>query len=85
MHRHFKLTIMQPQINLSPITQFVQQLKSAEFTNQREVKMPIQQARLLSIALVELMDQLRKDVTNTKSSSDNEVVKITMDGGGFNL
>lgn len=74
---------MQPQINLSPITQFVQQLKSAEFTNQREVKMPIQQARLLSIALVELMDQLLKEPTN-KSSNDNEVVKINMDGGGFN-
>lgn len=74
---------MHPQINLSPITQFVQQLKSAEFTNQREVKMPIQQARLLSIALVELMDQLLKEPTN-KSSNDNEVVKINMDGGGFN-
>ena len=74
---------MQPQINLSPITQFVQQLKSAEFTNQREVKMPIQQARLLSIALVELMDQLIKESSN-KSSNDNEIVKINMDGGGFN-
>ena len=74
---------MQPQINLSPITQFVQQLKSAEFTNQREVKMPIQQARLLSIALVELMDQLLKEPTN-KSLNDNEIVKINMDGGGFN-
>lgn len=74
---------MQPQINLSPITQFVQQLKSAEFTNQREVKMPIQQARLLSIALVELMDQLIKESTN-KPSTNNEIVKINMDGGGFN-
>lgn len=84
MRSHFKRTInMQHQINLSPITQFVQQLKSAEFTNQREVKMPIQQARLLSIALVELMDQLLKEPTN-KSSNDNEVVKINMDGGGFN-
>lgn len=74
---------MHPQINLSPITQFVQQLKSAEFTNQREVKMPIQQARLLSIALVELMDQLIKESTN-KPSTNNEIVKINMDGGGFN-
>lgn len=74
---------MQPQINLSPITQFVQQLKSAEFTNQREVKMSIQQARLLSIALVELMDQLIKEPVS-QSSNNNEVVKINMDGGGFN-
>ena len=73
---------MQPQINLSPITQFVQQLKSAEFTNQREVKLSIQQARLLSIALVELMDQLIKEPAS--KSNNNEIVKINMDGGGFN-
>ena len=72
---------MQQQINLSPITQFIQQLKSAEFTNQREVKMSIQQARLLSISLVELMDRLLKEPTN--KSANNEIVKINMDGGGF--
>lgn len=72
---------MQSQINLSPINQFVQQVRTAEFSHQKEIKISIQQARLISLALVEIMNELLD-----KKSNDpiNTIVKINMDGGGFN-
>ena len=80
---------MQSQINLTPITQFIQLLRAAELSQQREVKMQIQQARLLNLALAEIMDKLNTDYesmyNSLKKSVDNEVVSVTMDGGGFGI
>ena len=78
---------MQNQINLGPISQFAQALRSAELSRQSEVKMSIQQARLLNLALLEIQDKLLQDYQSLfnelKSSSDTEVVQVIMDGGGF--
>ena len=78
---------MQNQINLSPITQFIHQLRSAELSQSKEVKLPIQQARLLNLALTELLDKVNQDWESlfnaVKQGSSSEVVSITMDGGGF--
>jgi hypothetical protein len=78
---------MQNQINLSPITQFAQIVRSAELSQSKEVKIPIQQARLMNLALVELMDKLHQDyesmVNDLKRSIGSEVVTVTMDGGGL--
>jgi hypothetical protein len=78
---------MQNQINLGPISQFAQALRSAELGRQSEVKMSIQQARLLNLALLEIQDKLLQDYQSLfnelKSSSDTEVVQVMMDGGGF--
>jgi signal transduction histidine kinase len=78
---------MQNQINLTPITQFIQILRAAEQSQQKEVKLPIQQARLLSLALAEIQDKLIQDYDNLynalKNSSNSEVITINMDGGGF--
>jgi hypothetical protein len=38
---------MQNQINLTPVTQFIQTVRSAEASQAREVKLSIQQARAL--------------------------------------
>lgn len=77
---------MQPQINLSPITQFAQQVRSAEFAHQKEIKLSIQQARLLNLALVEIMDLLLNQNKKTVEpiNSKTDVIQINMDGGGFN-
>jgi len=76
------------QINLTPITQFVQSVRSAEQTQSREVKMSIQQARMLVLALAEIQDKLLQDYetmfNQLKNSIDKEVVNVSMDGGGFN-
>lgn len=78
---------MQNQINLTPITQFVQLLRASELAQQKELKMPIQQARLLSLALSEIQDKLNQDYESLyirlKNSSETEVVSIQLDGGGF--
>jgi hypothetical protein len=78
---------MQNQINLTPITQFSHTLRAAELSQQKEVKLPIQQARLLNLALIEIQDKLLQDYETMfnaiKNSTNNEVVTVTMDGGGF--
>ena len=78
---------MQNQINLTPITQFIQLVRAAELSQGKEVKMNIQQARLLSLALAEIQDKLVQDYQNLyeqlKNSGDSEVVSIQLDGGGF--
>jgi hypothetical protein len=78
---------MSNQINLAPITQFVQTLRAAELGQQKEVKIPIQQARLLNLVLTEMQQKLLQDYeslySNLKNNSSNDVVQINLDGGGF--
>lgn len=78
---------MQNQINLTPVTQFIQSVRSAEQTQSREVKMTLQQARMLVLALAEVQDKLLQDYESMfnqlKNSIDTEVVSVSMDGGGF--
>ena len=78
---------MSNQINLTPITNLIQVIRSAELTQQKEVRIPIQTARLLSLALAEIQDKLLQDYetlfNQLKTSQDTEVISVTMDGGGF--
>ena len=78
---------MQNQINLTPITQFVQQLRSAESTRQSEIKMSISQARTLNMAITELLEKVNQDYETMfnalKRSLDTDIVTVSMDGGGF--
>jgi len=78
---------MQNPINTAALIQFTQLLKAAELSQQKELKMPIQQARLLNIALTEVLAKLTQDYeslfNSLKSSSGEEVISIQVDGGGF--
>ena len=78
---------MQSQVNTTPLIQFTQALKAAELARQPELKMTIQQARLLSLALSDVLIKLNQDYESLfnelKNSSNSEVVNISMDGGGF--
>ena len=78
---------MQSQVNTTPVTQFTQLLKAAELARQQEVKIPIQQARLLSLALNDILTKLNQDYESLfnalKQANATEVVEISMDGGGF--
>lgn len=78
---------MQNQINLTPITQLIQSVRSAEQTQSREVRMSIQQARILVLTLAEIQDKLLQDYetmfNQLKNSLDSEIVNVSMDGGGF--
>ena len=78
---------MQNQINPTPITQFVQQVRTAEQTQSKEVKLSIQQARALVLVLTEMQVKLLQDYetmfNELKKAVDTEVITVTMDGGGF--
>ncbi len=78
---------MQNQINLSPITQFVQQIRSAELSQSKEVKLPIQQARLLNLALIEMLDKMNRDWESLyhelKKTANPDSITVELDGGGF--
>ena len=78
---------MQNQINLTPITQFTQIVRSAELSQAKEVKMSIQQARLLLLALTKCIDKINQDYESMynalKRSLDTEVITVAMDGGGL--
>jgi len=74
-------------INLSPISQYAQLLRTAELSQQKEIKIPIQQARLLNLALIEILDKLNQDYETlynaVKSTATTSTSSITLDGGGF--
>lgn len=78
---------MQNPVNTMPLTQFTQLLKAAELSQQKELKMTIQQARLLNIALTEVLAKLTQDYeslfNSLKESSGSEIISIQVDGGGF--
>lgn len=77
---------MQSKINTTPITQYIQMLRAAELSQQKELKIPIQQARLLNLALAEMMEKINRDYESLfhdlKKSIDTEVISVRMDGGG---
>ena len=78
---------MQSPVNTAALIQFTQLLKAAELSQQKELKIPIQQARLLNIALTEVLAKLTQDYeslfNSLKASSGEEVISIQVDGGGF--
>ena len=78
---------MQNQINTIPITQFIQQVRSAELGQTKEIKMTLPQARMLSYALTDVLTKLTRDYEtlfhDLKRSIGEEVVTVAMDGGGF--
>ena len=75
-------------INTTPLTMFVQAVRSAEQTQVKEIKIPIQQARAMTLVLVELLDATKRDYetmfNELKRSVDSEAITVSMDGGGFN-
>ena len=72
-------------INTIPIQQFIQIVKTAEASNQKEIRIPLTQAKALAYALGTVManhqGRLEKLIIDNKSDADEEVVTVTMDGG----
>jgi hypothetical protein len=73
-------------INTVPIQQFIQQVKAADLTQQREVKLDIKTAKALAYCLGEVSSKLLEDydtVIKRLESSTGGSVTVQMDGGGF--
>ena len=73
-------------INTTPISQFIQQVRAAEFEKQRDVRLTIQQARMLSFTLTEVLGKLVQDYESLVASfahTDIEITSVSVDGGSF--
>ena len=69
-----------------PIQQFIQQVKAADLTQQREIKLDIKSAKALAYCLGEVSAKLLEDydtVFRRLESSSGGAVTVQMDGGGF--
>jgi hypothetical protein len=62
-------------------------LSATELAQLNDVKMPIQQASLLNLALTEFLDQVNRDYSelleSLKQQQGNEVITVNLDGGFF--
>jgi len=73
-------------INTIPIQQFLQQVKAADLTQQREIKLDIKTAKALAFCLGEVSAKLLEDydtIIKRLESSSGGAVTVQMDGGGF--
>jgi hypothetical protein len=74
-------------INTIPIQQFIQQVKSAELSNQKEIKIDIKSAKMLYFCLSELTVKLLEDqdilLNKLLQSQGGGDISVKMDGGGF--
>lgn len=74
-------------INTYALQQFIQQVKVADMSQQKEVKLDIKTAKTLALVLGEIGMRLTQDYEalfhKLRQSNDNQVVNVTMDGGGF--
>lgn len=71
-------------LNTAPIQAFIQQVKSADASNAKDVRMDLQSARRLAFCLGEVMTRLEGDleqllISNTDSNSDT--IDVRVDGG----
>ena len=73
-------------INTIPIQQFIQQVKAADLSQQREIKMDIKTAKALVYCLSEVNAKLLEDfdiLFNKLQQSSGQTVTIQMDGGSL--
>ncbi len=72
-------------INTSVVQQFMNQVKGAELSNQREIKLDIATAKNLSHALGLIMTRLAGNYEGLlqKTSTNDSEVQIKMDGGSW--
>lgn len=73
-------------INTAPIQQFIQQVKAADLTQQREIKLDIKTAKALAYCLGEVNAKLLEDfdiLFRRLESSSGGAITVQMDGGGF--
>lgn len=74
-------------LNTIPIQLFLQQVKAADLSQQKEIKIDIKSAKNLAYCLGEVSAKLLQDYSELLSTASQknttETVTIKMDGGGF--
>jgi hypothetical protein len=72
-------------LNTIPLQQFIQQVKSADASNQRDVRIDITTAKNLAFTLGIVMSRLEGDleklIVSKSSTNSEEIISIKMDPG----
>ena len=69
-------------LNTAPVQQFIQQVKNADLSNSKEVKLSITQAKNLAYTLGIVMSRLEGDLERyVKENSSGGTVEVQLDGG----
>lgn len=69
-------------LNTAPIQQLIAQVKSADLSNAKEVKLSITQAKNLAYTLGIVMSRLEGDLERyVKENSSGGAVEVQLDGG----
>jgi len=71
-------------LNTIPVQQFIQQVKCADASNAKEVKLPLDTAKRLAFTLGEVMTRLNgnlEELLISKSKTEDEVLEVRLDGG----
>ena len=71
-------------LNTAPIQYFIQQVKSADASNSKDVRMDLQTARRLAFCLGEVMTRLEGDLEQLLSNNTNkneDTIDVRVDGG----
>lgn len=71
-------------INTAPLQQFIQQVKSAENSRAKDVRLDINQAKNLAFTLGVVMSRLHGDLEKLivdSKSTDEEIIQVKLDGG----
>ena len=72
-------------LNTAPIQQFIQQVKTAENSRAKDVKLDINQAKnlafTLGIVMARLQGDLEKLITKTNTEENEQVIQVQIDGG----
>jgi len=71
-------------LNTIPLQQFIQQVKGADASRAKEVKLSIEQAKRLAFTLGEVMSRLEGDLeklVKEQKSTDEQVIEVQLDGG----
>lgn len=77
---------MSNQINTYPLVNFIQQIKAADLSQQKEVKIDIKTAKQIALTLAEVLAKVNQDydtLLKNLQKTTGETVTVQFDGGGF--
>lgn len=76
---------MKEALNTIPIEKFIQQVKTADSSNQKEIRIDIQNAKKIAFTLGEVLARLSGDLESllAKDKNSEEVIEIVMQGKEF--
>jgi len=75
-------------INTMPIQQLIQMVKAAEQSKAREIRLDINQAKILALTLGEVMARLHGDLEKIIDSkleklNEDQIIEVNMDSGAW--